>query len=206
MEKNLELLGATAIEDCLQDNLFETLQFIKEVGIKIFMLTGDHPFTAVSIGYSCGLISTNDKPIIIDSENLDEINRILVEEILDLNNLNLILVITGNSLTKVLNPDKKFENIRKIFKEAMQKSKVVICARVSPKQKADIVRLIKKLDPTKITLSIGDGANDVNMINEADIGIGIFGNEGGQAARASDYSIGKFCFLKRLLFVYGREC
>ena len=206
VEINLELLGATAIEDCLQDNLFETLQFIKEVGIKIFMLTGDHPFTAVSIGYSCGLISTNDKPIIIDSENLDEINRILVEEILDLNNLNLILVITGNSLTKVLNPDKKFENIRKIFKEAMQKSKVVICARVSPKQKADIVRLIKKLDPTKITLSIGDGANDVNMINEADIGIGIFGNEGGQAARASDYSIGKFCFLKRLLFVYGREC
>ena len=55
-------------------------------------------------------------------------------------------------------------------------------------------------------MSIGDGANDVNMINEADLGIGIFGNEGGQAARASDYSIGKFCFLKRLLFVYGREC
>ena len=206
VEKNLELLGATAIEDCLQDHLFETLQFIKEVGIKIFMLTGDHPFTAVSIGYSCGLISSNDKSVIIDSENLDEINRILVEEILDLNNLDLILVITGNSLTKVLNPSKKFENIRKIFKEAMQKSKVVICARVSPKQKADIVRLIKKLDPTKITLSIGDGANDVNMINEADIGIGIFGNEGGQAARASDYSIGKFCFLRRLLFVYGREC
>ena len=206
IENNLELLGATAIEDCLQDNLVDTLQFIKEVGIKIFMLTGDHPFTAVSIGYSCGLISSNDKPVIIDSENLDEINRILVEEILDKNNEDLILVITGNSLTKILVPNKKYENIRKIFKEAMQKSKVVICARVSPKQKADIVRLIKKLDPSKITLSIGDGANDVNMINEADIGIGIFGNEGGQAARASDYSIGKFCFLKRLLFVYGREC
>jgi magnesium-transporting ATPase (P-type) len=75
VEKNLELLGATAIEDCLQDHLFETLQFIKEVGIKIFMLTGDHPFTAVSIGYSCGLISSNDKSVIIDSENLDEINQ-----------------------------------------------------------------------------------------------------------------------------------
>jgi phospholipid-transporting ATPase len=206
VEKNLELLGATAIEDCLQDNLVDTLQFIKEVGIKFFMLTGDHPFTAVSIGYSCGLISSEDKTVIIDSENLDEINRLLVEEIMDNQNPNLILVITGNSLTKILQPLKTYENIRKIFKESMQKSKAVICSRVSPKQKADIVRLIKKLDPSKITLSIGDGANDVNMINEADIGIGIFGNEGGQAARASDYSIGQFHFLKRLLFVYGREC
>ncbi len=59
--------------------------------------------------------------------------------------------------------------------------------------------------PNIVTLSIGDGANDVNMINAAHIGIGIEGVEGTQAARAADYSIGEFKILKRLLFYWGRE-
>lgn len=82
---------------------------------------------------------------------------------------------------------------------------VGICSRVSPKQKADLVLLVKSLDPTKTTLAIGDGANDVNMITSADIGIGIDGLEGQQAARASDYVLGQFSHLKRLMFVHGRE-
>jgi len=82
----------------------------------------------------------------------------------------------------------------------------VICSRVSPKQKADLINLVKNFYLENITtLAIGDGANDVNMINAADVGIGIMGNEGQQAARASDYVIGQFSFLKRLLFVHGRE-
>ena len=83
----------------------------------------------------------------------------------------------------------------------------VICSRVSPKQKADLINLVKKFYSSEsiTTLAIGDGANDVNMINAADVGIGIMGNEGQQAARASDYVIGQFSFLKRLMFVHGRE-
>jgi phospholipid-transporting ATPase len=82
----------------------------------------------------------------------------------------------------------------------------VICSRVSPKQKADLINLVKNFFSENITtLAIGDGANDVNMINAADVGIGIMGNEGQQAARASDYVIGQFSFLQRLLFVHGRE-
>ena len=65
--------------------------------------------------------------------------------------------------------------------------------------------MVKKRNPNKNTLSIGDGANDVNMIVAAHIGIGISGLEGQQAAKASDYAIGKFKFLKNLLFVHGRE-
>jgi phospholipid-transporting ATPase len=66
--------------------------------------------------------------------------------------------------------------------------------------------MVRTKNPEKSTLSIGDGANDVNMITEAHIGIGIKGLEGTQAARASDYSIGQFRFLRNLLFVHGREC
>lgn len=81
----------------------------------------------------------------------------------------------------------------------------VLCCRVTPKQKAQMVNLIKSRQPETTTLAIGDGANDVNMITAAHIGIGILGVEGRQAARASDYSIGQFQYLKRLLYVHGRE-
>jgi P-type E1-E2 ATPase len=64
--------------------------------------------------------------------------------------------------------------------------------------------MIKRSEPNIVTLAIGDGANDVNMIQKAHIGIGIFGKEGYQAAGSSDYAIGQFRFLRRLLFTHGR--
>ena len=82
---------------------------------------------------------------------------------------------------------------------------VVIACRVSPKQKGDIVDMIRQRFPTKMTLAVGDGANDVAMILKAHVGVGIAGREGMQAARSSDYSIGKFKFLRPLLFFHGRE-
>jgi len=81
----------------------------------------------------------------------------------------------------------------------------VLACRVSPKQKADIVNLVKKRYPKKVTLAIGDGANDVNMILQAHVGVGILGKEGQQAARSADYAIGQFKFLKPLMFIHGRE-
>ena len=66
--------------------------------------------------------------------------------------------------------------------------------------------MIQKRFPQKITLSIGDGANDVSMILKAHVGVGILGREGQQAARSADFAIGQFKFLKNLLFVHGREC
>jgi phospholipid-transporting ATPase len=81
----------------------------------------------------------------------------------------------------------------------------VLCCRVSPKQKQEVVKLVKKNYTHQKTLAIGDGANDVNMITEAHIGVGIKGVEGQQAARSSDFAIGEFKHLRRLIFVYGRE-
>ena len=80
----------------------------------------------------------------------------------------------------------------------------VICCRVSPGQKADVVRLIKEDDPEIITLAIGDGANDVSMMKEAHIGCGLYGNEGMRAVQSSDFALGEFKFLWRLLMHHGR--
>jgi phospholipid-transporting ATPase len=97
------------------------------------------------------------------------------------------------------------EELRSIFLDSSDHADVVLACRVSPKQKADIVNMIRKRFPTKTTLAIGDGANDVNMILQAHVGVGILGKEGQQAARSADFSIGQFKFLKPLLFVHGRE-
>mmetsp|Transcript_1537 Transcript_1537/g.1339 ORF Transcript_1537/g.1339 Transcript_1537/m.1339 type:complete len:136 (-) Transcript_1537:1233-1640(-) len=93
----------------------------------------------------------------------------------------------------------------KQFTELTKIVKTVLACRVSPKQKQEIVELVKKTRKC-ISLSIGDGANDVNMITAAHVGVGIKGKEGLQASRASDFAIGQFSHLKRLMFYYGREC
>lgn len=80
--------------------------------------------------------------------------------------------------------------------------KAVICCRVSPLQKALVVKLVKKYS-NSILLAIGDGANDVSMIQAAHVGVGISGVEGLQAARSADFAISQFRFLKKLLLVHG---
>jgi phospholipid-transporting ATPase len=166
------------------------------------MLTGDHPFTAVSIAYSCGLIEKSDKVVMITNPKYEEINRKLIE-IIDSSEAHVSMVISGDVLSIIQKPQSV--GLKNLFEISMKKTKCVIASRVSPKQKADLILIVKHADPHRTTLAIGDGANDVNMITTADVGIGIMGNEGQQAARASDYVIGQFSFLRRLMFVHGRE-
>jgi phospholipid-transporting ATPase len=169
------------------------------------MLTGDHPFTAVSIGHSCGLIENNYHVVMITKPDFEDISQKLI----DINELDeqkctrLCIVMTGDVLSLI---QRKIESSAySLFLSAIKKSLCVICSRVTPKQKAELVLLVKSQEENLTTLAIGDGANDVNMITSADVGIGIMGNEGQQAARASDYVIGQFSFLRRLMFVHGRE-
>ena len=112
------------------------------------------------------------------------------------------MLVEAYSLRKILaNPD-----YRKNFLKIAKSCEAVICCRVSPSQKADVVRLIKKDDEEAITLAIGDGANDVSMILEAHIGVGLYGNEGMRAVQSGDFALGEFRFLWRLLLVHGRWC
>ena len=92
----------------------------------------------------------------------------------------------------------------KRFLDIALKANSVVCFRVSPIQKSQIVKAVKAHDASLISLAIGDGENDVAMIKEAHIGIGVYGEEGMRAIQASDFSIGEFRYLERLLFVHGR--
>uniref|UniRef100_A0A913I3D3 Phospholipid-transporting ATPase n=1 Tax=Strongyloides stercoralis TaxID=6248 RepID=A0A913I3D3_STRER len=284
LEVNLTLIGATAIEDKLQEHVPETIEKLTAANIKIWVLTGDKTETAINIGFSCKLLTDQMKDImVIDGTTSDEVeiqlkdtkriiergktkgssvstyinNVIAALERLELEkektnllsprkietsvkydkslyyslnsknastnisishneNINsnqdrnfsgendeedkegFALVINGDSLTHALSP-----KLEKFFLDISCECQSVICCRVTPLQKAQVVDLVKR-NKKVVTLAVGDGANDVSMIKTAHIGVGISGKEGMQAVLASDYSIGQFKFLQRLLLVHGR--
>ncbi|XP_019319480.2 phospholipid-transporting ATPase IC [Panthera pardus] len=248
IEKDLILLGATAIEDKLQDGVPETISKLAKADIKIWVLTGDKKETAENIGFACELL-TEDMTICYG----EDINALLHTRMENQRNRGGVyakfvppvhetffppgesraLIITGSWLNEILLEKKtKRSKILKLKfprteeerrmrtqskrrlearKEQRQKNFVdlacecnaVICCRVTPKQKAMVVDLVKRYKKA-ITLAIGDGANDVNMIKTAHIGVGISGQEGMQAVMSSDYSFAQFRYLQRLLLVHGR--
>ncbi|OAF57231.1 hypothetical protein VC83_05843 [Pseudogymnoascus destructans] len=205
LERDFYLLGATAIEDRLQDGVPETIHTLQEAGIKVWVLTGDRQETAINIGMSCKLISEDMTLMIVNEvdapstrDNLrKKLDAIRSQGAGQLELETLALVIDGRSLTYALERD-----LEKDFLDLAVMCKAVICCRVSPLQKALVVKLVKK-HLKAILLAIGDGANDVSMIQAAHIGVGISGMEGLQAARSADVSIAQFRYLRKLLLVHG---
>lgn len=203
LEHDLKVLGVTAIEDRLQDGVPETIETLRKAGINFWMLTGDKQNTAIQIARSCNFISPEPKGqlLSIDGKTEDEVCRSLERVLLTMRITtsepkDVAFVVDGWALEIAL------KHYRKAFIELAILSRTAICCRVTPSQKAQLVELLKSCDYR--TLAIGDGGNDVRMIQKADIGVGISGREGLQAARAADYSIGKFRFLRRLILVHGR--
>ncbi|KAJ3516647.1 hypothetical protein NLJ89_g988 [Agrocybe chaxingu] len=242
LEQDLRLLGATAIEDRLQDGVPETIADLKRAGIKVWVATGDKLETAIAIGHSTNLISPDSNIIVIrggnsgrpvydqilhaiqeffpDSGILDEHGQLTaaadakpeliegghraaspspgggslrrmdtgISSIVGSNNGDrpggFVLVIDGTALSVALSDE--------LHKDALLRLAM----------KALVVKLVKDGLAT-MTLAIGDGANDVSMIQAADVGVGISGEEGLQAVNSSDYAIAQFRFLKRLLLVHG---
>ncbi|KXH48036.1 phospholipid-translocating P-type ATPase [Colletotrichum simmondsii] len=227
LERELTLLGGTAIEDRLQDGVPDTIALLGDAGIKLWVLTGDKVETAINIGFSCNLLN-NDMELIhlkVDEDETgetpdehflnvleQELDKYLQDFGLKGDNDDLAkarknheppgpthgLVIDGFSLKWVLH-----DALKQKFLLLCKQCKSVLCCRVSPAQKAAVVNMVKNgLDV--MTLAIGDGANDVAMIQEADVGVGIAGEEGRQAVMSSDYAIAQFRFLSRLVLVHGR--
>ena len=205
LEHDFYLLGATAIEDRLQDGVPETIHTLQEAGIKLWVLTGDRQETAINIGMSCKLIS-EDMTLLIVNEESAGMTRNNIQKKLDAIRTqgdgtiameSLALVIDGKSLTYALEKD-----LERNFLDLAVMCKAVICCRVSPLQKALVVKLVKR-HKKAILLAIGDGANDVSMIQAAHIGVGISGMEGLQAARSADIAIAQFRYLRKLLLVHG---
>ncbi|KAL3900317.1 MAG: hypothetical protein SGCHY_001422 [Lobulomycetales sp.] len=207
IEQGLELIGATAIEDRLQDGVPESIAKLGKAGIKIWVLTGDKMETAINIGFASNLLQRDMLSIIIKAAPSSEATLGQIQDALamfwdaagvPLRSESHALIIDGESLNFALD-----DQCRDFLLELACRCKSVICCRVSPLQKAKVVSLVRG-GLSSMCLSIGDGANDVSMIQEADIGVGISGKEGLQAVMAADYSISQFRFLTRLLLVHGR--
>lgn len=201
-ENNMTLLGASAIEDKLQDRVPETIDFLLKCGIKIWLLTGDKRETAVNISMSSKLLSPKMNIMTFECESQDsESVRAQLASFIALAKKNAGrkngLVITGDYLSTLVSDHGD------MLLELTEMCASVLCCRVSPLQKATAVQLVRK-KLNKITLSVGDGANDVSMIQAANVGVGIAGMEGAQAVRASDFSIPQFQCLQRLITVHGR--
>ena len=259
-ENDLDLVGVTGIEDKVQELVPETINGLKESGIKVWMLTGDKQETAINIGFSTQLLNSEMNVIKLNCKSVEETRKTLKTElskhidskktrqnsvlskvkavsesisqisfkneqsksfiatkyqivkenlealegdikIKSIQSINQSLVIDGLTLSFVLS-DLQATKYFIIFSSLC---KTVICCRTTPIQKSEIVKLIKgHLVFKPITLAIGDGANDVSMIQEAHVGVGIIGKEGMQAANSSDYSIARFSYLLRLLQIHGR--
>ncbi|XP_021078007.1 phospholipid-transporting ATPase FetA [Mus pahari] len=228
IERDLMLLGATAIEDKLQKGVPETIVTLSKAKIKIWVLTGDKQETAVNIAYSCRIfkdgmdgvftVEGTDRETVLEElrtarkkmkpESLlesDPINTYLARKpkmpfksLDEVANGNYGLVISGYSLAYALEGSLEFELLRTACM-----CKGVVCCRMTPLQKAQVVDLVKRYKKV-VTLAIGDGANDIGMIKAAHIGVGISSQEGMQATLSSDFSFCQFHYLQRLLLVHGR--
>lgn len=204
IERRLELGGATAIEDKLQHGVPETIDRLRRANIKMWMLTGDKRETAINIGHSCRLIKDYSNVTVLDHEADSDLARTISNTIntitLDDKIAHSVIVIDGQTLGTLTSDPAQHT----LFLELAILADSVICCRASPSQKASLVHEIRQRVGKSVTLAIGDGANDIAMIQESHVGIGITGKEGTQAARTSDYSIAQFRFLTKLLLVHGR--
>uniref|UniRef100_A0A8C2T8F1 Phospholipid-transporting ATPase n=1 Tax=Coturnix japonica TaxID=93934 RepID=A0A8C2T8F1_COTJA len=226
LETKLTLLGATGIEDRLQDGVPDTIAALREAGVQIWVLTGDKQETAVNIAYSCKLLDQRDTVFTINTENKETCESLLnltLEEVrknyevekpqrklFDFISASLPasetpgpefgLVIDGRTLDIILQG-----GLEERFLELARLCRSVLCCRSTPLQKSMVVKLVRR-QLKVMTLSIGDGANDVSMIQAGDVGIGISGQEGMQAVMASDFAISRFKHLKKLLLVHGHWC
>lgn len=196
LEHELELLGVTGVEDKLQDDVKISLEILRNAGIKIWMLTGDKVETATCIATSSKLFARNQQ--ILQVQKITdplELSRVLQKLQAS---PDLALVIDGVSLQAMMS---QFMNE---FMESSCELTAVVCCRCTPTQKADVVRAIKKSTGKRVA-SIGDGGNDVSMIQAADVGLGLEGKEGRQASLAADFSLVQFSHVVRLFLWHGRN-
>lgn len=230
LEQHLDMVGASAVEDKLQHGVPETIEKMRQAGIKVWMLTGDKRETAINIAHStrlCGpdtaihVLDVLEGDLELQIANIADSIQYRVETVYsDPSRSHTAIVVDGETLTAIENPSA--DRQRRLFANLVTTVDSVICCRASPAQKALLVNMVRNgpsstkdsglfsfswLKPrakSPITLAIGDGANDIAMISAANVGVGISGREGQQAARVADFSISQFRFLSRLVLVHGR--
>lgn len=196
LERDLELLGVTGVEDKLQQDVKSSLELLRNAGVKIWMLTGDKVETARCVAVSSKLVARGQYiHMVTKLKRKDN-----AQDHLDFlrSKTDSCLLIDGESLSFIL------KHFRQEFISFAVLLPAVVACRCSPTQKADVALLIREYTKKRICC-IGDGGNDVSMIQAADVGVGIVGKEGRQASLAADFSITQFCHLTKLLVWHGRN-
>ncbi|KAK3325320.1 hypothetical protein B0H66DRAFT_547959 [Apodospora peruviana] len=196
LERDLELLGVTGVEDKLQKDVKPSLELLRNAGIKIWMLTGDKVETARCVAVSSKLVARGQYIHTIAKMRRKD----AMQEHLDFlrSKTDSCLLIDGESLSMFLT------HYRREFISIAVLLPAVVACRCSPTQKAEVAKLIKEYTKKRVCC-IGDGGNDVSMIQAADVGVGIVGKEGRQASLAADFSIEQFHHLTKLLVWHGRN-
>lgn len=207
LESDLTLLGATGIEDKLQDDVDKTIAKLQTAGIIVWMLTGDKKETAVSLAHASGLLSSTSRVYdlcqVVDTESLVQ----LLDQMYNECNADVdgrwskssSLVVDNKAVVVIL----KSRRLKEKFCHVCSRCKTVIACRLAPVQKSQLVRMIKGASKNNVTAAIGDGGNDISMIQEAHVGLGIYGREGHAAAQAADFSVSQFKHLQRVFLVHG---
>ncbi|KAG5848231.1 hypothetical protein ANANG_G00096250 [Anguilla anguilla] len=212
LETGLTLLGATGIVDRLQEDVPETIDALRRAGIRVWILTGDKQETAVNIACACRLLRPSDRLLTANCSSKEACEVLLAALRAEIEaggagtepgqgeDAGFTLVMDGRTLDWALQ-----DELQDPFLELTRQCRAVICCRSTPLQKSQVVRLVRdRLGVT--TLAIGDGANDVSMIQVADVGVGISGQEGMQAVMSSDFAVSRFKHLRKLLLVHGHWC
>ncbi|KAF4714449.1 hypothetical protein FOZ63_026931, partial [Perkinsus olseni] len=224
LESGLELVGCSGVEDMLQPRVPETLAALRNHGVKVWMLTGDKLETAVNIGHSAGLFPADGNSIVLDATDAGELSemlgfpRPLPPSVQEFPLVHVApqksVVVTGESLSIILTS----RRLRELLFEAPVA--FVLACRVTPAQKTELVTAarafcsglvsrgeeqVRSSSQGGAVLAVGDGANDVGMIQAAEVGVAVAGYEGAQAVRASDFVITRFHHLERLLLHHGPE-
>ncbi|KAK7911327.1 phospholipid-transporting ATPase [Apiospora marii] len=196
LERDLELLGVTGVEDKLQRDVKPSLELLRNAGVKIWMLTGDKVETARCVAVSSKLVARGQ--YIYTVTKLKRKDN--AQDHLDFlkSKTDACLLIDGESLALFLT------HFRTEFVSVAVLLPTVVACRCSPTQKAEVAKLIREYTKKRVCC-IGDGGNDVSMIQAADVGVGIVGKEGRQASLAADFSIEQFCHLTKLLVWHGRN-
>ncbi|XP_014666563.1 PREDICTED: probable phospholipid-transporting ATPase VA, partial [Priapulus caudatus] len=207
-ETEMRLLGATGVEDRLQEGVPACISALRAARINVWLITGDKRETAVNVAYSSRVFAADMKLLHLNACTAEAAAlqmRAYAEEIAESTPAppgGYALVVDGHALALALD---RGGDAGAAFVELASRCAAVLCCRVSPLQKGAVVRLVKD-SLGVLTLAVGDGANDVTMIRTADVGVGIAGQEGMQAVMASDFAMPRFRHLARLLLVHGHWC
>ena len=212
LEQDLTFLGSTLCEEKLEPQVMHTLKFLRMAKVKPIIISGDNLETTLGLCNKIGLIGRGSGVRIIFK--LDDPEEIKEENFVELDSKiskikkggKYCLAISGEYFAKIQSYENTNKLLFKQFVDILLRSELSIWGEMLPFQKKKVVSILKEFQPEKVTLAVGDGINDTEMLIEAHVGVAIFRDNQYNLCKFSDYYVQKFRDVKLLMFFFGREC